>query len=220
MATRRRSFPLVPLLLFLLAAAAYGRLISDGSPASASATSLLSNPVSAVIRLTTSNSASASSPPAAAPEEKCEQSYGFLPCTTTVLGNLFLVLAYGFLMYKAATFLSAGSELLLEIMGPGLVGGLLLPILGALPDALLVLGELVFRFVSFVSLFCSLMNRQVFDRLPTLWLRFRTYSGFLLTHSSSKTFGFYSETFEFFNIRGCKVFLGISTGKILRVYEG
>nr|ACN27225.1 unknown [Zea mays] len=42
-------------------------------------------------------------------------------------------------MFKAATFLSAGSELLLEIMGPGLVGGLLLPILGALPDALLVL---------------------------------------------------------------------------------
>jgi hypothetical protein len=53
---------------------------------------------------------------------------------------MFLVLTYGFLMFKAATFLSAGSELLLEIMGPGLVGGLLLPILGALPDALLVLG--------------------------------------------------------------------------------
>ncbi|XP_006643900.1 sodium/calcium exchanger NCL1 [Oryza brachyantha] len=132
MATRRRSFPLVPLLLFLLAAAAYGRLISDGSPAAPSTSLLSSNPVSAVLRLSTSAS------PAAA-GEKCEQSYGFLPCTTTVLGNVFLVLAYGFLMYKAATFLSAGSELLLEIMGPGLVGGLLLPILGALPDALLVL---------------------------------------------------------------------------------
>jgi hypothetical protein len=78
---------------------------------------------------------------AGAAEGKCEQSYGFLPCTTTVLGNLFLVLVYGFLMFKAATYLSAGSELLLEIMGPGLVGGLLLPILGALPDALLVLGS-------------------------------------------------------------------------------
>ncbi|KAF0924819.1 hypothetical protein E2562_014924 [Oryza meyeriana var. granulata] len=135
MATRRLSFRFVPLLLFLLAAAAYGRLISDGSPTTpVTSTSLLSNPVSAVIRLSTS-----ASPPPAAVEEKCEQSYGFLPCTTTVLGNLFLVLAYGFLMYKAATYLSAGSELLLEIMGPGLVGGLLLPILGALPDALLVL---------------------------------------------------------------------------------
>lgn len=115
----RRGFALVPLLLSLLAAAAYGRLISDGGPPA---------PLLPVIRL--------AAPPA---EAECEQTYGFLPCTTTVLGNLFLVLAYGFLMFKAATFLSAGSELLLEIMGPGLVGGLLLPILGALPDALLVL---------------------------------------------------------------------------------
>jgi hypothetical protein len=124
--TRRRHFPLVPLLLSLLAAAAYGRLISDGSSPS-------SHLGTTVIRL-------ASSAPANNAGE-CEQSYGFLPCTTTVFGNLFLVLAYGFLMFKAATYLSTGSELLLEIMGPGLVGGLLLPILGALPDALLVLGS-------------------------------------------------------------------------------
>uniref|UniRef100_A0A0D9VE91 EF-hand domain-containing protein n=1 Tax=Leersia perrieri TaxID=77586 RepID=A0A0D9VE91_9ORYZ len=69
----------------------------------------------------------------------CEMSYGFLPCTTTAGGNLFLVLAYGFLMFKSATYLSSGSELLLEILGPGIVGGLFLPILGALPDALLIL---------------------------------------------------------------------------------
>ncbi|KAK4285894.1 hypothetical protein QN277_002525 [Acacia crassicarpa] len=72
-------------------------------------------------------------------ESTCEQTYGFLPCTTTVLGNLFLIIVYGFLMYKAATFLSGGSELLLEILGPGIVGGLFLPILGALPDAMLIL---------------------------------------------------------------------------------
>ncbi|XP_058095701.1 sodium/calcium exchanger NCL1-like [Magnolia sinica] len=71
--------------------------------------------------------------------ETCEQTYGFLPCTTTILGNLFLVLAYGYLMFLAATYLSTGSELLLEILGPGIVGGLFLPILGALPDALLIL---------------------------------------------------------------------------------
>ncbi|KAL4555099.1 hypothetical protein LXL04_037710 [Taraxacum kok-saghyz] len=71
--------------------------------------------------------------------EACEQSYGFLPCTNTALGNVFLILVYGYLMYLAATYLSAGSELLLEILGPGLVGGLLLPILGALPDAMLIL---------------------------------------------------------------------------------
>ncbi|KAJ9562773.1 hypothetical protein OSB04_007933 [Centaurea solstitialis] len=71
--------------------------------------------------------------------ESCEQTYGFMPCTTTILGNLFLILVYGYLMYLAATYLSAGSELLLEILGPGLVGGLLLPSLGALPDAMLIL---------------------------------------------------------------------------------
>lgn len=43
-------------------------------------------------------------------------------------------------MFLAATYLSSGSELLLEILGPGLVGGLLLPSLGALPDAMLILG--------------------------------------------------------------------------------
>ncbi|KAI3991588.1 hypothetical protein MKX01_001055 [Papaver californicum] len=69
----------------------------------------------------------------------CEESYGFLPCTTTVFGNIFLIIIYGGLMLVAARLLSDGSELLLEILGPGIVGGLFLPMLGALPDALLIL---------------------------------------------------------------------------------
>lgn len=73
-------------------------------------------------------------------EEACEQTYGFMPCTKTALGNVFLILVYGFLMFTAATYLSAGSELLLEILGPGIVGGLFLPMLGALPDAMLIMG--------------------------------------------------------------------------------
>ncbi|XP_021287617.1 sodium/calcium exchanger NCL [Herrania umbratica] len=77
--------------------------------------------------------------PLASAEESCEQTYGFLPCTTTALGNLFLIIVYGYLMFLAATYLSSGSELLLEILGPGIVGGLFLPILGALPDAMLIL---------------------------------------------------------------------------------
>ncbi|XP_040987373.1 sodium/calcium exchanger NCL-like [Juglans microcarpa x Juglans regia] len=72
-------------------------------------------------------------------ESTCEQTYGFLPCTTTVLGNIFLILVYGYLMFLSATYLSHGSELLLEILGPGIIGGLFLPILGALPDAMLIL---------------------------------------------------------------------------------
>ncbi|KAF2287348.1 hypothetical protein GH714_039699 [Hevea brasiliensis] len=62
-----------------------------------------------------------------------------MPCTSTALGNLFLIIVYGYLMFFAATYLSNGSELLLEILGPGIVGGLFLPVLGALPDAMLIL---------------------------------------------------------------------------------
>ncbi|GMH05602.1 hypothetical protein Nepgr_007442 [Nepenthes gracilis] len=71
--------------------------------------------------------------------ESCDETYGFMPCTTTALGNLFLIIVYGCLMYLSATYLSNGGELLLDIWGPGIVGGLFLPILGAFPDAMLVL---------------------------------------------------------------------------------
>ncbi|RWW60280.1 hypothetical protein BHE74_00032738 [Ensete ventricosum] len=141
--------PLLPLLLILLLSAgrgAHGRsisspadeapadlLVSDGvsSPSAPGSQALL---ISLLQRSWNSRLFAA---------EECEQTYGFLPCTTTVVGNMFLVVAYGFLMYKAATYLSSGSELLLEIMGPGIVGGLFLPILGALPDAMLILGAIM-----------------------------------------------------------------------------
>ncbi|CAN4075569.1 unnamed protein product [Withania somnifera] len=42
-------------------------------------------------------------------------------------------------MFLAAMYLSSGSELLLQILGPGIIGGLFLPVLGALPDAMLIL---------------------------------------------------------------------------------
>jgi hypothetical protein len=129
---QRCAFLLVPLLASLLAVAAYGRLISDGGGSPPSSPHF--GTTGSVLRLASS-----------AEERQCEQTYGFLPCTTTVLGNLFLVLAYGFLMFRAATCLSAGSELLLEIMDPGLVGGLLLPILSALPNALMERGRKVER---------------------------------------------------------------------------
>jgi len=42
------------------------------------------------------------------------------------------------MLLKGANLISDGSELLLEVMDPGLIGGLLLPILGALPDAAMI----------------------------------------------------------------------------------
>ncbi|KAM0997936.1 hypothetical protein ACFX2I_007740 [Malus domestica] len=41
-------------------------------------------------------------------ESSCEETYGLLPCTHSVLGNLFLILVYGYLMYLAATYLPNG----------------------------------------------------------------------------------------------------------------
>ncbi|KAJ3679700.1 hypothetical protein LUZ60_017711 [Juncus effusus] len=69
----------------------------------------------------------------------CERTYGFLPCSSSIVGNIFLAIVYGFFMFTSATWLSTGCEMLLQIMGPGIVGGLCLPILGSLPDALLIL---------------------------------------------------------------------------------
>ena len=74
------------------------------------------------------------------PFETCKQTYGILPCSTTIWGNLFFMLVYGYLMFIAAKCISSGSEHLLEILGPGLVGGLVLPILNDLPNAIIILG--------------------------------------------------------------------------------
>lgn len=68
----------------------------------------------------------------------CDETYGVFPCSNSLSGNLFLMLGYGYLLLVAAKLISEGSELLLEVMNPGLIGGLLLPILGALPDAALI----------------------------------------------------------------------------------
>jgi hypothetical protein len=74
-------------------------------------------------------------------DAECEELYGLMPCSTSLGGNLSLLLIYGFMLLKAAQLLSDGSELLLAVLSPGIIGGLVLPILGALPDALLILGE-------------------------------------------------------------------------------
>ncbi|VVA16620.1 PREDICTED: sodium/calcium exchanger [Prunus dulcis] len=123
------------LLLLILCGHAHGRFISDTQSASQDLISdgvhhHLSHIPRSYLTL---------NPFSVDAESTCDQTYGFLPCTTTVLGNLFLILVYGYLMYLAATYLSNGSELLLEILGPGIIGGLFLPILGALPDAMLIL---------------------------------------------------------------------------------
>jgi Ca2+/Na+ antiporter len=69
----------------------------------------------------------------------CEESYGFLPCSTSLGGSIATIVIYGYCLLQGANYLSDGSEMLLEILDPGLIGGLLLPILGALPDSLIII---------------------------------------------------------------------------------
>lgn len=73
----------------------------------------------------------------------CEEPYGFMPCSTKLGGNAALLLMYSYAFLKAAQLLTEGSELLLTVMSPGIIGGLVLPILGAFPDALLIAGMYV-----------------------------------------------------------------------------
>eukprot|EP00803_Ostreobium_quekettii_P005573 evm.model.scf_925.3 EVM.evm.TU.scf_925.3 scf_925:25438-32167(+) len=68
-----------------------------------------------------------------------EELYGFLPVPTDELGSsLFLLIVYGFILLRGANLLSDGSEMLLEIFPPGIIGGIVLPVLGALPDCLII----------------------------------------------------------------------------------
>jgi Ca2+/Na+ antiporter len=48
---------------------------------------------------------------------------------------------YGFILSFGAKLIGDGSELLLEIMDPGIIGGLVLPVLGAVPDSMMVLAS-------------------------------------------------------------------------------
>lgn len=55
-------------------------------------------------------------------------------------GLLWLFLTYGFVLYKASGLISEGSELLLLVPSlAGLVGGVVLPLLGAVPDGAIML---------------------------------------------------------------------------------
>jgi len=58
---------------------------------------------------------------------QCEETYGIFPCSTSLPGTILLIAGYGFMLLKGANLISDGSELLLEVMDPGLIGGLLLP---------------------------------------------------------------------------------------------
>ena len=63
---------------------------------------------------------------------------GYFPCSGYWTGNLFLVIVYGYIISKAAKTIADGSELLMEVVSPGVIGGLVIPLLGSLPDVTII----------------------------------------------------------------------------------
>lgn len=63
---------------------------------------------------------------------------GYFPCSGYWTGNLFLVAVYGYIISKAAKTIADGSELLMEVVSPGVIGGLVIPLLGSLPDVTII----------------------------------------------------------------------------------
>lgn len=52
---------------------------------------------------------------------------------------VFLIAVYGFILLKASQMISGGAELLLLTPYAGLIGSVVLPVLGAVPDGAIVL---------------------------------------------------------------------------------
>ncbi|KAL3638518.1 hypothetical protein CASFOL_017889 [Castilleja foliolosa] len=49
---------------------------------------------------------------------KCEQMYGFLPCSETVAGHMFLIIVYEYLLFHAESYVDSGGKRVFKILGP------------------------------------------------------------------------------------------------------
>lgn len=82
----------------------------------------------------------------------CEATYGFLPCSTSIWGLLFLIVVYNILLSMAGQYVGEGSNLFFQIIGPGVVGGSVFQFLGSIPRLVVLLGQFFnFLFFSFFS---------------------------------------------------------------------
>lgn len=71
---------------------------------------------------------------------ECEHLYGFLPCSDTIPGHLFLILAYEFLIFHGESYVAAGGQRIFKMLGPGAFGACAFQLIGSLPEALVLLG--------------------------------------------------------------------------------
>lgn len=72
-------------------------------------------------------------------EEECEHMYGFLPCSQSVLGHLFLIVVYEYLLFHGESYLLYGGGRIFEILGTGFFGASAFPVIAQLPEPLILL---------------------------------------------------------------------------------
>ncbi|KAL1567241.1 sodium/calcium exchanger NCL2-like [Salvia divinorum] len=123
--------PYVLLLPLFLSAAAGARLrlLANGVPALGQDT-----PSSPIIRMKTTDEYGSE-------EMICRQLYGFLPCSESVGGHLFLILVYEYLLFHGESYVASGGERIFKILGPGAFGASAFQLIGSLPEALILLGS-------------------------------------------------------------------------------
>lgn len=71
----------------------------------------------------------------------CEPLYGFLPCTTELWGELFLIVVYEYLISLGQGYVSSGSDLFFKMFGTGIFGASLFQLLGTIPQVVMMLGK-------------------------------------------------------------------------------
>ncbi|CAK9182952.1 unnamed protein product [Ilex paraguariensis] len=74
-------------------------------------------------------------------QDRCEQMYGFLPCSYSLMGHLFLIVVYEYLLFHGESYVITGGERIFKILGPGVFGASAFQILGALPESLILLAS-------------------------------------------------------------------------------
>lgn len=69
-----------------------------------------------------------------------EDRTGIFPCSSAIPGNLLLIIFYALILGVAAKLISDGAELLLDLgVSATIVGGVILPFLGAVPDSAIII---------------------------------------------------------------------------------
>lgn len=124
------------LLLFLLAFSGVSRfvrektnLISDGVDENDDHQERVVDETSAIVELRSLKSTTVT----------CTPAYGFLPCTTEVWGELFLIVVYEYLLSLAQKYVTQGSELFFKLFGTGIFGASVFQILGTIPQIVILL---------------------------------------------------------------------------------